>query len=108
PIVPVGILGSRRIQPPEAPVPRPFLPCELRFGRPIDPGRHGSAGGGRLRYRQITDELMYEIRALSGQDYVDTYATKGEAPATRTLERTIDPAEPERRSSADVLQALPA
>ncbi len=26
--------------------------------------------------REITDELMYEIRELSGQEYVDTYATK--------------------------------
>jgi hypothetical protein len=27
-------------------------------------------------YRQIIDEVMYEIRELSGQEYVDTYATK--------------------------------
>ena len=26
--------------------------------------------------RQITDEVMFEIRALSGQEYVDAYATK--------------------------------
>jgi len=26
--------------------------------------------------RQITDEVMFEIRELSGQNYVDTYATK--------------------------------
>ncbi len=26
--------------------------------------------------RQITDELMYEIRELSGYEYVDVYATK--------------------------------
>ncbi|MCZ7629360.1 MAG: hypothetical protein M5U19_09970 [Microthrixaceae bacterium] len=29
--------------------------------------------------RQITDEVMFEIRNLSGQEYVDTYATKGSA-----------------------------
>jgi 1-acyl-sn-glycerol-3-phosphate acyltransferase len=58
-------------------------------------------------FRQITDELMYEIRELTGQDYVDTYATKPAAPAApvETLETTASPEMPERRSSASVLSA---
>ncbi len=108
PIVPVGILGTRAIQPPDHPLPRPFRPAEIRFGRPIHPAESGSITDDRLRFRQITDEVMFEIRALTGQDYVNDYATKGKAAATETLEAITDPEMPERRSSADVLRSVPA
>jgi 1-acyl-sn-glycerol-3-phosphate acyltransferase len=32
--------------------------------------------GDRFVLRSITDEIMYELMQLSGQEYVDTYATK--------------------------------
>ena len=76
PLVPVGIIGTREIQPPGATAPRPFRPCEIRIGRPIDPRARADGGDERLLLRQLTDELMYEIRSLSGQDYVDEYATR--------------------------------
>jgi 1-acyl-sn-glycerol-3-phosphate acyltransferase len=104
PILPVGILGTRAIQPPDTPVPRPFRPAEIRIGRPI----HAPAADddvSHIVYRQLTDELMYEIRGLTGQDYVDTYATKGAAQVVETLETTASPGMPQRRSSADVLSA---
>jgi 1-acyl-sn-glycerol-3-phosphate acyltransferase len=96
PLVPVGIVGSRRIQPPEAKLPRIFEPCMVRIGRPIDPLHYQDRAHDRLALRQITDELMFEIRTLSGQDYVDEYATKG---------RSSDAEAPIARSSADVLAA---
>jgi len=108
PIVPVGILGTRAIQPPDRALPRPFRPAEIRFGRPIHPAESGSTTDDRLRFRQITDEVMFEIRALTGQDYVNDYATKGKAAATETLEAIIDPGMPERRSSAEVLRPISA
>jgi 1-acyl-sn-glycerol-3-phosphate acyltransferase len=74
PLVPVGMVGTREIQPPGARAPHPFRPCEIRIGRPIRP-RRGQADE-RLLLRTLTDELMYEIRELSGQDYVDDYATR--------------------------------
>lgn len=104
PIVPVGILGTRKIQPPDVAYPMPFRPVEIRFGRPIRPAASEDVSDARMRLRQITDELMFEIRALTGQDYVNDYATKGKQAATETLEKTIDPTMPERRSSADVLR----
>ena len=76
PLVPVGILGTREIQPPGASAPRPFRPCEIRIGQPIDPLLHGEGADDRLVLRQLTDELMFEIRELSGQKYVDEYATR--------------------------------
>ena len=76
PIVPVGIVGTREIQPPDAKLPRPFKRAEVRFGRPIDVRRYADRADDRMVLRQIIDEVMYEIRELSGQDYVDEYATK--------------------------------
>ncbi len=104
PIIPVGILGTRRIQPPDASCPKPFLPAEIKFGHPIRAAGSKHVSDTRLRLRQMTDELMFEIRALTGQDYVNTYATKGRHVATTTLETRIDPEMPPRRSSADVLR----
>jgi 1-acyl-sn-glycerol-3-phosphate acyltransferase len=96
--VPVGILGTRHIQPPEAKMPRLFTPCEVRIGRPIHIDRYRDRADDRLLLRQITDELMYEIRALSGQDYVDEYATSKKA-----HEPPVDVEGPVARSSSEVL-----
>ena len=76
PIVPVGIRGARAIMPPEAKLPKPFMPLAIEFGPPIDVARYRQRDSDRLILRQIIDEVMYEIRRLSGQDYVDSYATK--------------------------------
>ncbi len=115
PIIPVGIVGTRDIQPPDARLPRPFKRAEIRFGRPIDVRRYADRADDRLVLRQIIDEVMYEIRALTGQDYVDEYASKKAEgiPAAETARVTdLDqvatngdgPAEgPARRSSAEVL-----
>ncbi|MEQ1786021.1 MAG: lysophospholipid acyltransferase family protein [Acidimicrobiales bacterium] len=116
PIVPVGIVGTREIQPPDAKLPRPFKRAEVRFGRPIDVRRYADRADDRLVLRQIIDEVMFEIRELTGQDYVDEYATKkaetfpsaetahvvelGE-PGTNGHGRAEDA--PPRRSSAEVL-----
>jgi 1-acyl-sn-glycerol-3-phosphate acyltransferase len=115
PIIPVGIKGTRDIQPPDAKLPRPFKRAEVRFGRPIEVGRYVDRADDRMVPRQIIDEVMYEIRELTGQDYVDEYASKkaegipGAQPAqVITLETPgpngHDEADAPRRSSVDVLQ----
>jgi 1-acyl-sn-glycerol-3-phosphate acyltransferase len=76
PLVPVGLLGTREIQPPGQNVPNPFRPCVIRIGRPIDVGRYRDRCDDHLILRELTDELMFEIRELSGQEYVDEYATR--------------------------------
>jgi 1-acyl-sn-glycerol-3-phosphate acyltransferase len=122
PIIPVGIVGARDVMPPDAKVPKLRLPVMIRFGRPIDPRRYEGRGDDRLRLRQMIDEVMYEIRELSGQEYVDEYATKkAEALPTETasIPELVETSPPEnrlppqpggdeapaRRSSADVLRA---
>jgi 1-acyl-sn-glycerol-3-phosphate acyltransferase len=76
PLVPIGLVGTRDIQPPGARAPRPFRACEIRIGRPIEVGHYTGRADDRLVLRQLTDELMYEIRELSGQEYVDEYASR--------------------------------
>jgi 1-acyl-sn-glycerol-3-phosphate acyltransferase len=75
PIFPVGIIGTREIQPPDAKLPKVRRHCTIRVGRPIDTGRYDGRRD-RLAYRQVTDEVMFEIMELTGQEYRDVYATK--------------------------------
>ena len=76
PIVPVGLVGTRDCQPPDRTMPKFFVPITIRFGRPLDFSRYAGREDDRLVLRQITDEVMFELRELSGQEYEDTYATK--------------------------------
>jgi 1-acyl-sn-glycerol-3-phosphate acyltransferase len=77
PIVPVGLVGTTLVQPPGSNRPRPFKRVTIRFGAPLDLSRFdGNAAGDPLTLRAATDELMFEIRNLSGQHYVDRYAKR--------------------------------
>jgi len=72
PVVPVGVVGTDRVQPIGRRVPR-LRPAGIviRFGPPLDfTGRDGDGPG----LRAVTDEIMAEIGKLSGQEYVDEYA----------------------------------
>jgi len=57
-------------------VPKLRMDCTIRIGRPIKVERYQDRADDRMVLRQITDEVMYEIRELTGQDYRDVYATK--------------------------------
>jgi 1-acyl-sn-glycerol-3-phosphate acyltransferase len=82
PLVPVGIRGTDLIQPAGAAMPRPFTSCQVNIGEPIHVTRYLDRQNDHLLLRQLTDELMFEIGTLSGQEYVDTYAGKpAEEPA---------------------------
>lgn len=113
PIVPVGLRGTDLIQPTGAATPKPFRTCQVNIGEPIDVSRYASRADDHLVLRQLIDEVMFEIRRLSGQDYVDTYAnSKAEAapapePPTAAPDGSVPtPAaspEPGRRTAADAL-----
>ena len=76
PIVPVGMVGTDECQPTDKKLPRLFRTVWIRFGAPLPLGHYADREHDRLVLRQIADELMYEIRELSGYQYVDSYATK--------------------------------
>jgi 1-acyl-sn-glycerol-3-phosphate acyltransferase len=68
-VVPAGIVGTNRIQPPGARFPRPFRSALVRFGPPIDPTQY--RGTRRECRRRITSDVMRAIGELSGQTVVD-------------------------------------
>ena len=73
PVIPVAMMGTRKMLPPGAPVPRPTR-IEIRVGKPLEFGHLAGEPPARAR-RTVADEVMQAIRELSGQDYVHEYAS---------------------------------
>ena len=72
PVVPVGLVGTDRLQPIGATLPR-LARVTLRFGAPLDfRGRADGVPLGRAR-REVTDEVMAAIHRLSGQELAGGY-----------------------------------
>jgi len=76
PIIPVGIIGTREIQPPDTFFPKIGLSCTVEFGRPVSPARYMARSDDHMVLRELIDEVMFEIRDLTGQEYRNVYATK--------------------------------
>ncbi|MBK9740670.1 MAG: 1-acyl-sn-glycerol-3-phosphate acyltransferase [Actinobacteria bacterium] len=75
PIIPVAMINTYEIQPPGQ--VRPSLRrVGVRIGRPLDFSRYEGLENDRFVLRSVTDEVMYELMSLSGQEYVDMYATR--------------------------------
>jgi 1-acyl-sn-glycerol-3-phosphate acyltransferase len=94
PIVPVGLIGTDEIQATDAKLPRVFREVRIRFGTPIPLSHYVGREDERIVLRQITDEVMFEVQALSGYDYRDTYATKKaeDVPVEEAPMQTLEPA----------------
>ena len=82
PIFPVGIVGTDAIQPPGAKAPKPFKHCSITIGHPVRPDRYRDRREPHLAWRSMIDEVMFEIREMTGQTYRDHYA--GERVETST------------------------
>ena len=78
PVIPVAMIGTREVQPFGKKMPR-VRRIGIRFGKPLDFSRYEGLAGDRFVERSITDEIMYEMMALSGQEYVDVYGAKVKA-----------------------------
>jgi len=76
PIVPVAMIGTREAQPIGQAMPNLFVPITIRLGRPLTYERLNDRVDDRLALRDITDEVMYELRELAGQEYVPHYAKR--------------------------------
>ncbi len=75
PIIPCAVIGTDKAWPEGSRVPR-RAPVMVRYGRPIDLSRYADRPDDPVALRSATDELMFEIMMLSGQEYVDEYAAK--------------------------------
>ncbi|MDF3288945.1 MULTISPECIES: lysophospholipid acyltransferase family protein [Streptomyces] len=78
PVVPCATIGTDRVQPGGAGMPR-ITQVTVRFGEPLDFSRYEGMDRDRYVLRAVTDEVMSHVMRLSGQEYVDVYATKAKA-----------------------------
>ncbi|MFT4164642.1 MAG: lysophospholipid acyltransferase family protein [Microlunatus sp.] len=73
PVIPVGVIGTDVIAPPGKVVSKVISPT-VKFGTPLDFARYDGMSEDRFILRSVTDEIMYAIMELTGQEYVDMYA----------------------------------
>ena len=73
PVIPVAMIGTDKVQPIGKRMPN-IRRIGMIFGEPLDFSRYYGMEDDRLIQRSVTDEIMYELMRLSGQEYVDEYA----------------------------------
>jgi 1-acyl-sn-glycerol-3-phosphate acyltransferase len=73
PVIPVAMMGTRKMLPPGAPLPRPAR-IEIRIGKRMEFAHLAGEPPARAR-RTVADEVMRAIGELSGQEYVHQYAS---------------------------------
>ncbi|GAA4006781.1 lysophospholipid acyltransferase family protein [Allokutzneria multivorans] len=88
PVIPVVMVGTDKANPIGSKMWRPHR-IRIVIGEPLDFSRYDGLGGDRFVERSVTDEIMYALMEMSGQEYVDVYAAK-----------LKDPVPPQRRKPA--------
>lgn len=78
PVIPCAMINTHLIQPPGRVRPK-IMRVKIAIGAPLDFSRYEGMAGDRFVLRSMTDEIMYELMQLSGQEYVDMYASKAKA-----------------------------
>lgn len=74
PVVPVAMIDTEKVMPIGTRLPK-VRRIGIVIGEPIDFTRFDGLEGDRFVLRSVTDELVYRLRELSGQEYVDVYAS---------------------------------
>jgi 1-acyl-sn-glycerol-3-phosphate acyltransferase len=97
PVLPVAMIDTEKIQPPGRKRPTLGIRVGIKIGPPLDFSRYEGMEGDRFVLRSITDEIMYELMELSGQEYVDIYAqvAKDRAKAEKAEAKAAEKGEPE-------------
>ena len=99
PVIPVAVIGTDVVAPPGRVFGR-FARPKVRFGKPLDFSRYEGLEDDRFVLRSITDEIMYEIMDLSGQEYVDVYATRAKEDAQAEAKAAAAAAKAEAKASS--------
>lgn len=74
PVIPTAVINTDLIAPINKHFGRVVTPI-VKFGTPLNFSRYHDVSEDRFILRSVTDEIMYAIMELSGQEYVDSYAT---------------------------------
>lgn len=75
PVVPVAMINTFEIQPPGTIRPR-LHRVGIRYGAPMDFSQFDGLEDDRVALRSVTDQVMARLQELSGQEYVEMYATR--------------------------------
>jgi len=78
PVVPIGLVGTDKVMAVGRKMPR-IVPVTVRFGKPLDFSRYAGMQDSLPVLRSVTDQIVYNILELSGQDYVDNYQASATA-----------------------------
>jgi 1-acyl-sn-glycerol-3-phosphate acyltransferase len=90
PVIPVAMIDTEKVMPTGSKFPK-VRRVGVVFGEPLDFTRFAGMEGDRFVLRSITDEIMYELSRISGQEYVDVYAS-----SVKKTKSAVD-----RRAAAD-------
>ncbi len=74
PVVPVAMIDTEKVMPIGAKWPKMRRPGII-IGKALDFSRFQGMEGDRFILRAVTDEIIYELAGLSGQQYEDVYAS---------------------------------
>ena len=85
PVIPTAMIGGFEFQPPGKIAPRLTIRPGVRFGKPLDFSRYYGLEQDKFVLRAVTDEIMYELMRLSGQEYVDEYAQRAKGRRSQVL-----------------------
>ncbi len=104
PVIPCAMIGGFEFQPPGKIMPQFRIRPGVRFGKPLDFSRYYGLETDRIVLRAVTDEIIYEIMKLSGQEYVDQYAAAHKA--ARQAEKRAHLQEVAKARAADVVSKV--
>ena len=100
PVIPVALVGTYEAWPYDKKLPKPGR-VEMRYGKPLTFERFYATPADRFVLRSVTDEIMYEIMMLSGQEYVDDYGARIKRKMDRAEAATEEAAEAAVPETAD-------
>jgi 1-acyl-sn-glycerol-3-phosphate acyltransferase len=79
PVIPVAVVDTDKVMPLGSKFPSVHK-VGVIVGKPLDFSRFQGMESDRFVLRSITDEIIYEMNKLSGQEYVDVYASTLRSP----------------------------
>ncbi len=107
PVLPVVMVGTDKVQPIGRKVPS-IKRVGVIVGAPLDFSRYEGMESDRLVLRSITDEIMYELMRLSGQQYVDVYAATMKEQLAEAVRDRISQARTRAQAAASAAAARAA
>lgn len=74
PVIPVAMIDTEKVMPLGSKYPK-IRRVGMRVGEPMDFSRFAGMESERAVLRAVTDQIVYQIKKLSNQPYVDVYAS---------------------------------